>query len=229
MKHFLGSISKKHFIKFILALAVVVFASVKIAQAQTSELIHACIATSTSSNRAQNVNGQANTGSVRIVQSQNDCKPDEMYISWNMQGPPGPSGAPGAGGLKIYDSQNLEVGPYNGSSRVMFYVNGIYLAVNILPQGFRTTSGFNLYYNSSDCTGQPYFDVNDMLRPTEVVGNTAYYGGDPVAIFDTFSQRYFEPPSTYGPCEYQNSRSPGAGPLQTYQLPYFVPPFRLGQ
>jgi len=63
-----------------------------------NSVIHACVAQPGSQNQSQNVNGQANTGSVRIVGGPADCRQGETYISWNIVGPPGIQGPPGEQG-----------------------------------------------------------------------------------------------------------------------------------
>ena len=74
---------------------------ITVARAQSSEIIQACIAQSNGDSQCKNLAGNANTGSVRIVQNQDDCRNDETYITWNVQGPqglPGPAGVPGPQG-----------------------------------------------------------------------------------------------------------------------------------
>ena len=48
----------------------------------TNQVIHACVATEGSDERAQNLQGQGNTGSVRIVESEADCRNGEYYLTW---------------------------------------------------------------------------------------------------------------------------------------------------
>jgi hypothetical protein len=69
--------------------------------------IHACYSQPGSNSQSQNMQGQGNTGSVRIVSSQQDCSNGETHITWNitgpqglpgLQGPPGPQGVPGLQG-----------------------------------------------------------------------------------------------------------------------------------
>jgi hypothetical protein len=62
----------------------VVLAMISFVRAQAgSEIIHACVAQAGSGNQSQNVQGQANTGSVRIVSGEADCKTGEYYMQWN--------------------------------------------------------------------------------------------------------------------------------------------------
>lgn len=60
--------------------------------------IHACVAQSGSQNQSQNMQGQGNAGSVRIVDSETDCRNGETHLTWNIIGPPGPPGPPSGGG-----------------------------------------------------------------------------------------------------------------------------------
>lgn len=72
--------------------------AITIAKAQSNDIIHACVAQPGSNSQSQNLSGQGNAGSVRIVSSQSDCRNGETYLTWNVQGPPGPTGPTGASG-----------------------------------------------------------------------------------------------------------------------------------
>jgi hypothetical protein len=78
--------------------------------------IHACYSQPGSQSQSQNMQGQGNTGSVRIVSSQQDCSNGETHITWNIMGPqglegpqglqglPGPQGTDGSDGLSCWDT-----------------------------------------------------------------------------------------------------------------------------
>ena len=66
--------------------------------AQDDDIIQACVAQPGSGEQAKNVNGQANTGSVRIVSSPDHCRDGEYYITWNRVGASGPIGPIGPTG-----------------------------------------------------------------------------------------------------------------------------------
>ena len=66
-----------------LAFLAIVFWVVPLIMAQSSnELIYACVAQAGSNSQSKNIQDQANTGSVRIVSSDTDCRNDEYHISW---------------------------------------------------------------------------------------------------------------------------------------------------
>ncbi len=100
------------------------------ARAQSTDIIRACIAQPNGNSQSKNVAGNANAGSVRIVQSQSDCRSDETYITWNIQGPqglPGPSGAPGNSGEigvgEFLSNDFSGVSLYSGSINPLQYRN----------------------------------------------------------------------------------------------------------
>jgi hypothetical protein len=82
-----------------LIFAIIVFgvASWAAAQAEVT-LIHACVAEPGSSHSSKNLEGQANTGSVRIVSGEADCRAGERYVFWNQQGVQGETGPVGPQG-----------------------------------------------------------------------------------------------------------------------------------
>lgn len=72
-----------HIISFSLLLVFIIgILWVNNAQTTINQVIHACVATADSNERAQNIQGQANTGSVRIVGSEADCRTGEYHLSW---------------------------------------------------------------------------------------------------------------------------------------------------
>lgn len=91
---------KKRIIDAILVLLGVFLgaSALSIVFAQSTDTIFACVAQPNSNAQAQNVQGQGNVGSVRIVTSTADCGPQEDPISWNVLGPTGPQGPIGPAG-----------------------------------------------------------------------------------------------------------------------------------
>jgi hypothetical protein len=83
---------------FLLIIGVLLGAAT-VAVAQGDGVIHACVALPGSNAQSKNVNGEANTGSVRIVSSPDDCRNGEAPISWNVEGAPGPAGEQGPQGV----------------------------------------------------------------------------------------------------------------------------------
>lgn len=66
--------TKKKYILYSIPLLFLVAHVVYVSAMTPNQTIHACVAQANSSDRAQNVAGDANTGSVRIVSSSADCK-----------------------------------------------------------------------------------------------------------------------------------------------------------
>lgn len=76
--------------------------------------IHACVSQAGSPSQAQNMQGQGNVGSVRIVNSPADCGNQETPVEWNIvgpQGPPGPTGPQGPQGIQGPQGLPGEPGP----------------------------------------------------------------------------------------------------------------------
>ncbi len=84
---------------------------------------------------------QKQTGNLRIVAAGSICKPDEVGVSWNIQGPAGPAGSSGASsstGLP-YDCSNLcNLGPY---------------ADKFAGKDFTGAQLYNCYFISADISG----------------------------------------------------------------------------
>jgi hypothetical protein len=74
-----------------------------------ANVIHACVAQPGSDNTARNLNGQANTGSVRIVDSEADCRAGETHVMWNVEGPTGPAGPQGPPGTDGQDGEDASL------------------------------------------------------------------------------------------------------------------------
>jgi hypothetical protein len=78
---------------------------------------------------------QRNTGSLRVVESQSDCRSSENAITWNQRGP---QGLPGPGGdVQVIDRVTLA----NGESRELFAEGPITLAASC-QLGVTESSGF---------------------------------------------------------------------------------------
>ncbi len=226
---FKKNFSKKHLV-ILLSFLLLVFGTIKVVGAQSADVIKACVAQPGSNNQPQNVGGQANTGSVRIVSSQSDCKTGEAYVTWNVQGPPGPpgpTGVPGpagSGGLTVYDSQNQEVGTLFDVRRFqdMVYENEIIRKINGYAVSFAISQNEIGYdwiispqnvrvgYTSNDCSGTPLITTSlsgqnspPIIRPGYVTNNKAVFAGDPLGngwIYQVHSWTTFIPPSDFGPC-----------------------------
>lgn len=220
------SYSTKHFFILITFIIFIVFGAVTFVRAQTTtDIVKACVAQPGSNSQAKNIVGKSNTGSVRIVSSENDCRNGEVYITWNVQGPSGPPGPPGSGGSQfiVVDSQNQEVGPLIALSYVLRKIGDYWVNINVTSNGLEQQTSMYVNYASTDCSGIPHLDVGGMARPGMIVGNKVYYAGDPL-IHHYNSYRLFTPPNSYGECN-QDSVDLLLGPVQSYELPTFVPPF----
>lgn len=219
-----------------------IFGVIKFASAQTSDIIQACVAQPGSNSSAQNLAGQGNTGSVRIVQDQSDCRGDEIYITWNVQGPPGPpgpSGPPGppsTGGLFVVDSQNQKVGLVVGEvasvyqNWVVYQYDNYAITFQVTTAGIETKDFLSSYYTSPDCSGTPYLQVDDraLFRKGTIINGQMIFAGDPIQVLEIHSFDWFDSMSQTIHCNTMDSNVM-VGPRQSFQLPNFIPPFHISQ
>lgn len=215
---------------------------ITVVKAQTAEIIQVCVAQPNSDSQSKNLAGAANTGSVRIVSSQSDCRSGETYTTWNVQGPqgiPGPSGAPGPSGppgppgggsqFVVVDSQNKVMGPLYSNGFLYNAGGGIYVVLDVTSTDYMSrNSHINFLYTSWDCSGTPYLMQFGIVRYSIVVGSRAYYAGDPLQVTPLNTQRTFTPPDSYSPCT-GGIGNVNAGPAQSFEVPSFIPPLHISQ
>ena len=137
---------KKRLAAFCLIVAILVFgvASWVAAQAEVS-LIHACVSEPGSSQSSKNVMGLANTGSVRIVLSEADCRESERYVFWNqqgVQGETGPAGATGPAGMLTGDKVYIH---YTGLWTILKPGASTILSVKCPDPDFAISGGYRQY------------------------------------------------------------------------------------
>jgi len=100
------------------------------------------------------------------------------------QGPQGPAGA-----IDVYDADGQYLGKYLGDVYTYYYYTLIYLpslqrSITINNNGeLDSYTHATLFYESSDCTGQPYAYIRNQLRVIEI--NSSFYvasGTPPLSI-----------------------------------------------
>ncbi len=130
---------------------------------------------------AQTINGcvKDKNGALRIVADSSGCTSRETAISWNQQGPQGKPGSD-AEVLHVFDGTGRDLGLFGG-----FYFSP--LEVDIYFKAFGTVAAVgvhsglptlkisgDLYWESSDCTGQAYFVLPSRLFIESVSGTSVY-------------------------------------------------------
>jgi len=99
-------------------------------------------------------------GTLRAVDTAagQKCGKNEQSLNWNQTGPAGPAGA----SLVLIDAAGNPVGPYLGGASEgipeVFYAGYLWhvSATDGRFRGAKTMQNSNLWWTSTDCTGQPY-------------------------------------------------------------------------
>jgi hypothetical protein len=135
----------------------------------------------------------------------------------------GPAGAPGDGGLKVFDAANHVVGSLLDSlgGWVLRQVGTEWLAVQVAPSGF-VMSDITFYHTQPDCQGERYLANSngvDFVKVAQMRGITAYYtkASETLTVFSQATVGSREDPATNpGMCENLEVPIPGAvGPVVT--------------
>ncbi len=175
--------------------------------------------------KAQNVNSinvcAANgSGLLRLVSSIADCKQTETPLSWQTQ-----TNNSSASGLKVYDSQNQEVGLVLDPSRVARQIGSRWVFFEIWENKIPQTSAW-MEYASTDCTGTPYMEYSSILGYAKVIGNQIYYMDSNTQQRHMLSAQNLNTDGTYGACEQWDHERINATVL-TNTLPNFIAPFHV--
>ena len=138
------------------------------------------------------------SGAVRIVTATTVCdSKKETPLSWSTtgpQGPPGPTGPAGPGTLRVLDSNNQALGILYDQNTMILLLGTQWFKLNgVRESGFSPQpTGPQLFYASTDCTGQAYFfsdssGITDGNLPNNVNATSAsqssttlYYPSGPV-------------------------------------------------
>jgi hypothetical protein len=155
-----------------------------IIRAQSDSVIYGCV--------------NSKNGALRIA-ADSQCAKGESPLAWNQQGPVGPQGQPGVGGLKVVDKEGRFVGyPFERSVRwfppnapfehqilvpfndhwytFMASVNGVFYDPEQLTP---------YLYEQDLCAGTPYVEPDPVSlyrypRWVDDDGRTAYVAGDTI-------------------------------------------------
>ncbi|HXB54915.1 MAG TPA: hypothetical protein VN461_09050 [Vicinamibacteria bacterium] len=167
-------------------------------------------------------------------------------------GPTGPQGPPGPPAIRVVDSLGQLVGAYlldwskdpnagnlNEGDTVAFVRDGVLYQVPITENGFRPQAGVvQFFYQSADCTGQPYYLVGSVplggLRATSdpfynfvragVLCHLAKPWGQTYSVHSTDQRSNPLLPAT---CTDTNQVGLLAAPVLCEDISRFVPPFRI--
>lgn len=139
------------------------FVSPEAIRAQATNLIQAC---------------KTKQGQIRLFSSPANYARSETYAAWNITGPHGVQGAPGADGFKLSVFDSSRVARQAGAYWVLFEVFPFGMKQFSVP--FGQVGEIRRYYETVDCSGQPLVEVRGMLREGQTSGGKVYFGADPV-------------------------------------------------
>jgi len=128
------------------------------------------------------------SGGLRLVAPRTVCQPNEVLVTWSVQGPAGPQGAEGPtgpagpsgpGALLLVDSLDQTVGVptdlYQGT--VVRQFGSDWLSLPVTGNGLATGS-INFFHKSGDCSGDRYlmnYNGAGIVFAGQVHGTTAVY------------------------------------------------------
>jgi hypothetical protein len=111
--------------------------------------------------------------------------------------------------------------------------SGIWITMELVREGFIPSNGETAYYTDPACSTTPYLQpLTGGLTPffrllqsasPESIQTSGDYPGDPIATMTFQSVRSISPPTQ---CQTTTNRL-RAGPLTTFDLSRFVPPFNV--
>lgn len=170
------------------------------------------------------------------------CKRKEAPLDLAAAGATGRKGDAGARGtstarLRAFDASGQPIGYVNGNGYILILHEGRALTVAADEDGFNRDGV--LYFAAPGCVGPAFVYGSGLLASAAPMrGNTAYYGGDPVAEYPYASyQGGSEPPpvgcmsGTYDDltrlCCITGNGTVFAGPAVPVDLGAFTPPFRV--
>ena len=134
--------------------------------AASAEAIHACVKPN---------------GEMRIVAATTECRGDETLLSWNVQGPPGPS-------VVHKDQQGRVVALASPRGAIVPLPEGLF-QLDYTDDGFRQSANVSnafrdFTYLTPNCSGDAYLRLNPAIgilnfgvysQPLRVVGDTLFF------------------------------------------------------
>jgi hypothetical protein len=121
---------------------------------------------------------QKQTGNLRMVAAGSVCRPDEVGVSWNVQGPAGPAGSSGASNGLPYSCNNCNLAPFanlfkgkdfSGAQLYGSEFSGSDLTGVIFRGGYLNSDGFN----NTNLTSADFSNIRnvagDILAPVKFV------------------------------------------------------------
>ena len=154
-----------------------------------------------------------------------------------LTGPTGPQGASPASAsrLRVVDSLGQDVGSFVDDFAVLRVLPSGLISLPVYSGGFHET-GLNYFFESSDCTGTPYFpspsgqmfEGNLYPRATAASGKAAW-ATQPFRVVNSHSHlTYSDSPDNNNICHTADAVFP-MGPAMTLELSTLnlVPPFRI--
>jgi hypothetical protein len=135
------------------------------------------------------------------------------------QGPVGPAGA-----IDVYDfnDQYLGILVKNETTEILIYIPSVNRTVllYLLDGNYRNRGSADLLYESSDCTGQPYFEVRKHL---DILGNDSKFYKSLETPIEFIDQNSFSQGKTTATCNLSSSSNHPAIAAEEIALPFTLP------
>jgi hypothetical protein len=134
--------------------------------------------------------------------------------------------------LRVVDGGGRIVGTLVDGHVVARSVGGVTIDLWVIRSGFVIRPA-SVYYTSADCSGSALMAALWPLRQSLAIGSTpdhattAMYPANPIQLVTVNSSSGVNPDGSLGPCDLTNSYTDYFGPLATFDLSAFTPPFEV--
>ena len=136
---------------------------------------------------------------------------------------------PPQGRLQIVDNGGQVIGSLFDFYFVAIPVGNFFIGGQLDVTDFDRTNHPNAAYESTDCTGTPYISAAGPVREAWIGGNILFFPNDPLQLLTINSYRTTANPLdglTTG-CIVDGPLNRLVGPVGTFNVAGFVPPFRV--
>ncbi|HTV32011.1 MAG TPA: hypothetical protein VME69_02760 [Methylocella sp.] len=126
-------------------------------------------------------------------------------------------------GTEIYDSRGTFVGYLISNQLVQRRIGKQWIAFSVIATGITNiVTALNEYFTSTDCSGTAYAVAGDLPTQGQIMAGKIYYPTPPFTTKLVLYSFTFD-----GTCHFLNGGQENllVGPVASYTLPAFVPPF----
>ncbi len=187
-----------------------------------------------------------NNGQVRIVGANETCLPSEHAVDWTSGAAPAvippptvppPTTPPAPGALRVLDQNGLAIGMLASPGFAARQVGDLWVGLPLSPTGFQINDTLFTFYQSTDCSGDAYMQLDSMSLPRTgtvirdgTTGKlTVSYAGEPKVASTTILSYAMTTPA--GPACYAYWQAPyvSFGKAASLDVTDFVGPFKIVQ